>query len=202
MKSAFLLTALAFATVMGQSQDVKAGFQVTLSNPQGDLADLVDDNLGFGIGGHLFIDMKNGHALVPRIDYTAYRKTLNDLSIGSDSYYDYYATEVKVSTLALGADYNYFFSGRANRGLYLAAGVAFVHGKVTVDVDAYDNYGYAGTGSDSETKNALGYSFGGGYRFNPNVGIEVKYNQVSFDTGVYGLNLDAPSLNASFICRF
>lgn len=201
MKSAFILTALTFATIMGQAQDVKAGFQVTLSNPQGDLADLVDDNPGFGIGGHLFIDMKNGHALVPRIDYTSYSKSLNTYA-GYDSYYDYYATKVKVSTLSIGADYNYFLSGRANRGLYLAAGVAYVHGKVTVEADAYDSYGYAGSTSDSETKNALGYSFGGGYRFNPNMGIEVKYNQVSFDTGVYGYNFDAPSLNASFICRF
>lgn len=202
MLKKFILASMAIATASGIAQDTKAGFQITISNPQGDLADLVDNNPGLGIGGHLFVDLKDGHALVPRIDYTSYSKSLNALYLGYDSSYDYYATKVKVSTLSLGVDYNYFLSGRANRGLYVAAGVAYVHGKVTVDADAYDSYGYAGSGSDSESKSALGYSFGGGYMFNPNVGLEVKYNHVSFDTGVYGYNFDAPSLNASFVCRF
>jgi len=181
MKSAFLLTALALATVVGQAQDVKPGVQFTLSFPQGDLADFVDDAPGVGIGGHLFIDMKGGHALVPRIDYTAYRK-------------DYYDGEGRFSTLSFGLDYNYFLERRANRGLYLAAGAAITRGKVEWR-DHYDAY-YDVSYNDT----ALGFSFGGGYRFNPNIGVELKYNTVSFDK--YGYSVDAPSLNASLVCRF
>ncbi|WP_005035500.1 outer membrane beta-barrel protein [Holophaga foetida] len=181
MKSAFMITALALTTVMGYAQAPKAGFQVTLSSPQGDLADFVDDQVGFGIGGHLFFDLQGGHALVPRIDYIAYSN-------------DDYDGEAKASTLSFGVDYNYFLERRANRGLYVAAGAAITRGKIEYrdDYDAYYDYSYNDT--------ALGFSIGGGYRFNSNIGVEVKYNTVSFSK--YGYDVDAPSLNASFVCRF
>jgi len=181
MKSAFIITALALSTVVGYAQSPKAGFQVTLSSPQGDLADLVNDQTGFGIGGHLFFDLKGGHALVPRIDYTTYSN-------------DYYDGEAKAKMFSVGLDYNYFLERRANRGLYVAVGAAVTRGKFEW-IDAYSaaaDYSYSDT--------ALGFSFGGGYRFNPNIGVEVKYNTVSFSN--YGTSLETPSLNASLVCRF
>jgi hypothetical protein len=206
MKFAVILSSLALITSAAQAQDIKLGAQITVSKPQGDLDTLMDGRAGLGIGAHLFIDLDHGHALVPRVDYVAYERN-TDYSYGYNASYDEYVdiTKIKAELFSIGVDYNYFFSGRANKGLYVAAGVAYVSGKLTVDGDVYDNSAYSNyseSASDSETKTALGYSVGGGFMFNPHMGVEVKYHNVSFDTGLYGYNLDAPSVNASFIYRF
>ncbi len=166
------LAALLLAAGTGLSaQDFRFGGQATLALPQGDLDDLMDGKVGYGLGAHLFIGLRDGHALVPRIDYTLFKRSEGSM-------------DIELTALNLGADYNWFASGKAGEGFYALAGVAFSSGRLEV----------TGFGSDSE--GSLAASVGAGFMFNRNLGAELRYTHAKYD------DMKAPAIQGSFLFRF
>ncbi len=184
--SRIALTAITLAAFSGvaQAQDYKFGGQIHISKPQGDLDTILDGKVGYGLGAHMLLDLKQGHAIVPRLDYLMFKRSEVVPGFGS--------VEVKPSLLSLGADYNYYVSGKTNSGFYLTAGLAYVRGKIEATVP--------GLGTDSETKSTVGLGLGMGYMFTPNLGAELKYNHAKFT--FEGDDLSSPTINASFVFRF
>jgi len=79
------------------------GGQVTASLPAGPLTskDWLDGHVGGGLGLHALIGFEGGHAIVPRFDYTYFKKSEDGV-------------DRKVQMYQLGADYNYFLSKQVN----------------------------------------------------------------------------------------
>ena len=166
---------LAIACVaQAQAQDAKFGIQMTLSKPEGDLEATMDNKPGIGFGAHVLIDLRHGHAVVPRFDYTRFTREIDH-------------AHNNISTMSLGADYNYYINARVNEGLYLTGGLAFNNIK-------------AERKSISETTNTVAFSVGAGYMFTRNIGAELKYNNATYSYD--GTDYSAPSINATFMYRF
>jgi len=183
------LAAIALTAFSGvaQAQDFKVGAQVTLSKPIGDMgnSDNLDGKFGYGLGLHGVWDLKGGHAIVPRIDYTMYKRSID-------------SADLKVNDLKIGADYNYYISGKVSEGFYVLGGLGYSSAKWEVSM---------GPVSVSETKGALHLALGAGYMFTQNVGAELryahtKYSDVGADMGFPGQDLTGPSLSASVLFRF
>jgi hypothetical protein len=178
-KTAFFLAGL---TMLGastvQAADTTFGFQLTVASPQSDLDKYVDGKIGYGAGIHALVDMSDGHAIVPRLDYMSYSRS-------NDSY------DAKFSALNIGADYNYYISRRAGEGFYVLAGLGYSSGKFESD---YLDY------SVDETKGALYLQAGLGYSFTKNFGAELRYQHASYS--FEGTDRTAPSIQASFTVRF
>jgi opacity protein-like surface antigen len=193
------LAAIAALSLSGvaQAQDVNFGAQVILSQPQGDLgdSDLMDGKMGFGLGFHALVDLKGGHAIVPRLDYVTYKRS--EAVLGVD--FDY-----KANILTLGADYNYYINGKANEGFYVLAGLGFASGKFEM------TNSFMSALNVSSSKSTLYFQVGAGYMFTPNVGAELRYQSAQFsdvDVNVGGYtvavgDLSAPSIQASVMFRF
>lgn len=174
------------------AQGVQMGGQLTVSSPQGDLAkkEFLDGEIGYGAGLHIFVPIKGGSAIVPRLDYTLYKRTqeVQDVDI------DY-----KINTLMVGADYEYFVSGKAGDGFYLSLGLGYSSLKWEIST---------GAGSINETKGTLYLAGGAGYAFGRNAGLELRYVHAKY-TGL-GSSLDSsisedrtgPSINLSLMLRF
>ena len=191
--SRIALAAVALATFTGvaQAQDFKFGGQVTLSKPQGDIGktDALDGKLGYGLGLHGMLDLKGGHAIVPRLDYTMYKKSDWQGEAG---------LEFKVNDLKIGADYNYYISGKASEGFYVLGGLGYSSFKWEASM---------GPASINETKGALYLAVGAGYMFTQHVGAELRYTHAKYtgvgsSLGVPGEDQTGPAINASFLFRF
>jgi hypothetical protein len=172
------LGALALAAALpALAQDYRFGVQAHVSAPQGDLKDTVDNKAGLGGGVHLSIDFGQGHAVRPRVDFTAFP---NATAFGVDN---------KVSNLSFGADYLYMLEGRG--GFYLTGGLSANRWKVESDVP--------GRGAVSDTATRLGYAVGGGYAFNENFSAELRYTATKFDRrGLSDQNANAVQLAALY----
>ena len=190
-----------------QSADWSFGGQLSLSHPLGDLGDkdwlkaeageapygFGVGKLGYGIGGHAMYDLKGGHAIVGRVDYTMFKR---------DETYTGDGWNIKVKKLDIGADYNYYLSGRRNEGLYGLAGLGFSSGKYEW---AYTDMGI------NKTKSAIYLALGGGYFFTKNFGAELRYVHVKYNGidlsqdlpgGLTDVSFSAPTLNLSFVARY
>lgn len=152
---AFAATALV-ATSLSAQEGPRFGLQATLNQPQSDLKDAVDSKLGFGVGAHLFVDLGQGHALRPRLDYLWFPE------------HDLGGASLKVNNLSLGADYLYFVEGKAE-GVYFTAGLSANRWK--------GESTFVGFGSASESTTKLGLAAGLGYQFNKAVGGELRYQK-------------------------
>jgi hypothetical protein len=177
--SAAFLMLLGASTV--QAAETAFGFQVTLSKPESDLDDAMDGKTGYGLGVHALVPFANGHAIVPRVDYTVYSN-----SVDTDR-------EVKFYAATIGADYNYYFSRRAGEGFYLMGGLGFASGKYEYTYD---------TATNSETKGTLYFQGGLGMAFTPNLGLELKYQHMKFSFEDATEKLATPSLQLSLFVRF
>lgn len=187
MRHLCTLAMLALAASALQAQNIKPGAQLSLSFPQGDMgnSDYLDGQLGVGLGAHVLVDLNGGHAIVPRVDYTMYKKS---------SYQGYSGLDFKVSDLKLGVDYNYFIDGKANQGAYLLGGLGYSSAKWELS---------AGPFAYSQTKGAAYIAIGGGYDFNANVGAELRYTHAKYNNVAdSGLDLTGPAFNASVTFRF
>jgi len=182
MKPSHLLLPIMAASLLAaqpvSAQEVRYGFQATIAKPEGDLSTAMDGQVGFGLGIHALIDLKGGHAILPRLDYTTYKHSSNGL-------------DENVKVLSLGADYDYFTGGKANAGFYLLGGLGYASTK--------DELTFPG-GSAQETKGSLYMNLGAGWDFSPHVGVELRYNHstISESTG----SIAVPSLQASLVIRF
>lgn len=181
-----LVTAGLFAP-QASAEDIKWGGQVTVSIPGGKTGDAqhLDGKPGFGLGVHAFIHLKEGHALVPRFDYILYSNSSPDPNHWAPG------VELKNRLMLLGADYQYHFAGKPGQGFYALAGLAY--GDMQYKLE-----GHGGSLDYSSSKPVL--AVGGGYQFNPKVGLELRYLNASFEPN--GVSMSAPSLNATLMVRF
>ncbi len=192
--SRIALPAIALSTFTGgaQAQDFRAGGQLTLSIPQGDLgdSDALDGKLGYGLGLHGFWGFGGGHAILPRLDYTMYKKTDWQGEAGVD---------FKVNDLKVGADYNFYLSGRAGEGFYFLGGLGYSSLKWEAA---------SGPVSLSETKGTFYLAAGGGFMFTPHVGAELRYTHAKYTgvgsslPGFSGEDMTGPAISASLLVRF
>lgn len=178
MKLLQSLLCLALVTPALTAQEVKFGLQGTAALPQGDLKTDLDNQVGLGLGAHALFTLQGPHAILGRLDYVRY-----DRSEGN--------TDFTFSELRIGADYNYYFSGKVNEGLYITGGLGYASGKGEVSNPS---------GSYSDSEGAIYLGAGAGWMFHPNMGVEAKYNSVSYDFG--GESYSAPAIHLTFIVRF
>ncbi|GLH69724.1 hypothetical protein GETHPA_12570 [Geothrix rubra] len=185
------LSTLALSGVSLSAQQYSFGGQVSAAIPTGPLAskDWQDGKPGAGVGVHMVIDLQGGHALVPRLDYTRFKKSESGV-------------DRKVQTYQFGVDYNYFLSGKVNMGPYLGAGIGFGRAKYELT-----GFGYSSKDTASDAYGAVE----GGWMFTRNLGAELRYTwspykpeMADFTPRGYTGNptVNAPGLNASFIFRF
>ncbi len=185
------LSALALSGVSLSAQQYSFGGQVSAAIPTGPLAskDWQDGKLGAGVGLHVVIDLQGGHALVPRLDYSRFKKSESGV-------------DRKVQTYQFGVDYNYFLSGKVNQGPYFGAGIGFAHAK-------FELTGLGDSSSDTASE-AYG-ALEGGWMFTRNLGAELRYTYSPYkpemaDFAPRGYTgkptVNAPGLSASFIFRF
>lgn len=173
------------ATLLGiplAAQDLRFGLQATLASPLGDLGDkaMLDGSLGYGIGAHAMIGFAGGHAIVPRLDYTYFEKS---------------SPTRKAQMFQVGADYNYFISGKVNQGLYVGVGVGFGMTKFEVNTPTW---------SSEDTPNTAYGAASAGYMFTPNLGAEIRYTYAKYEPEFYNEkpSISSPTVMASFIYRF
>lgn len=218
----FVVSTLALSGMAAQAQDIRYGGQVTLAKPMGDAGsgsihattsygahtwvDGLDGKLGIGIGGHAFFYLKDGHAIMPRIDYMTFQNTVDRSTILTNVSS---SNRAKLSAFTFGADYNYFLEKRPSYSWYVLGGLGFSSAKIEDSVD-YVVGNYIVNAHGSQSKTALYIQFGGGYFFTPKVAAELRYHHVSYSdvaltmgNTTYSLgSLSAPSFNASFFYRF
>jgi len=193
MKRILFLLPAASACIIGGShlQGASLGGQISLVQPEGDLKEryLLNNKTGFGMGLHGFIDLGDGHALVPRLQGTRFKR---DESTG-------YSIETRLWTL--GADYQFHPGGVSGQGLYLLAGLGAARGSF--------HERFSGVNlSFSEHKTAPYLDAGAGYMFSKHIGAELRYQHIRFKdlsmptTFAEKTDLDANSLQASIVLRF
>ena len=196
-----LLTALALALLSASAMQAETplfGFQGTVTKPSGDVGDSewMDGKVGLGIGVHAMFPMVGGAAIVPRIDYTVYKNDwTRDANINE---------EAKIKILSGGADFQYYFSGFANQGFFVLAGLGYASGHFD------SSYSYNGLNlSVSATKGAVYLQGGLGVQFTPYMGVQVSYQSLKFtdvETTYLGFttrqDISSPSVQASFVMHF
>jgi opacity protein-like surface antigen len=178
MRLRHTLPLLALVAAPAFAQGVHFGLQAGISLPQGDVKDAVDSKMGLSIGLNLGVELNGGHVLRPRLDYTSTKGTPADLGI-----------DHTVTTTAIGADYNYFVSGKAAEGFYLIGGLGFATTKSELSA-----FGM----SVSESKSAMSLALGGGYQFNSLVGMELRYTTTKPDFDGESIKNDAINLGVTF----
>ena len=194
--SVFALALLAGSTA--QAQDVRFGVQATVSKPMGDVGnqDWMDSKVGLGIGIQAVINLGNGMAVVPRIDYVTYKNDQTiDALVNRDS---------KVNILSGGADFQYYFGREVSEGFYVLGGLGYARG--TFD-NSYTTNSLSLSGSGSQGSI---YAQGGfGIHFNRKIGAELRYQSIQFndvETTLLGVrsrqDVSCPSLQASLVWRF
>jgi hypothetical protein len=122
---------------------------------------------GFGVGVQTAFDLGGGSAIAPRLEYQRYT---DSSTVGGNI--DLSAT---VNSFSLGADYNYFTSGRTDKGFYLLGGLGVATASFNVSASA------AGSTSRNSSHQTVLYPEGGvGWQFNRYLGAEVIYKAMSF----------------------
>jgi hypothetical protein len=190
-KGSLGLLALVLASLPAFSQEVKTyGGQVTLALPTGGASskEWLDGKLGGGAGVHMLIGFEGGHAIMPRFDYTYFKKSEGGI-------------DRKMQSYQLGADYNYFLGRKVNEGPYVGGGLGLAATKFQLD----------GQGYHSDDTPVTGYAAASaGWVFTPHVGAELRYTYSRYKPDVAGFapmgfngkpSVDAPALNASLIFR-
>lgn len=200
MKSMYFLGVASFvvaAALPSQAQDVYFGAHIGVTKLMGDMAkeEYLGSKTTFGIGLHDQIHLQEGHAIVPRVDYVKYSRS-NWARIEN--------LDLKATVLQYGVDYNYYFDGKVETGLYLLGGIGLSYLKWE---GTYQSANY------SATKNTPYIALGGGYSFTRNLGAELRYVHVSY-SGLSGAtktlgdwlsktySLSGPSLQVALIAQF
>ena len=187
------LVALLAVPAMAQERPIMGGFQVGLASPTGSsdlmnskysVKDLVDNKIGFNIGGHVSFDLQNGHMVRARLDETAFSGDFSDkIGVG----------DAKIATLGVMGDYLYHISGNT-QGFYLTAGIGYEFTSAKINAFA---------GEHTSSKGAFAYDAGLGWQFTPMVGMELRYassHPTDFDYvgGKYDVKNDRVNLSVAF----
>lgn len=192
MRLRYLLPALALVAAPAFAQDARFGLQGGISLPQGDVKDAVDSKMGFGLGAHVAIDLKGGHVLRPRLDYTSIKGSVSESIGGYSANFDN-----TVTTTTIGVDYNYYVSGKATQGFYLLAGLGYANTKLESSGSA-NIMGFVINFNESETEGALALAVGGGFQFTPMVGAELRYTTTKPDFAGESIKNEAINLGVTF----
>ncbi|MBL0312401.1 MAG: porin family protein [Holophagaceae bacterium] len=184
----FSLAAMVLALAGGavSAQDVHFGLHAGLAIPQGDLSrkQLLGSDPGGNFGAHVNFDMKQGHVIRIRTDYSQFRENKTFEGYG-------FTSKIKASDLSLGVDYLYFVDHRPT-GLYMMAGVSGNRW----DLSSKDDYGYA-IDTFNMTTTKFGYGFGVGYQFNQSWGLEAGYTYSKIGSSDFPINADVLRLTAT-----
>jgi len=161
-----LLPALALIASPAFAQNAHFGLQGGISMPQSDAKDLVDSKTGITLGLAVPIDLKGGHVLRPRLDYTKTKGSQSGTIYGYSG-----SADVEITTTMIGMDYNYYVSGKATDGFYLIAGLGYANTKLaaTLNVSGF------GSASGDSSAGGMALAFGVGYQFTPLVGGDIRY---------------------------
>jgi hypothetical protein len=167
-----------------QAQELSYGGQVTLSLPESNLGNsgFLDSKVGGGVGLNMAIAFPGGHTIVPRIDYTVFQNSSKG--------------DAKAQMLQVGADYDYYLlTQQANDGVYVGLGLGYGSTKFQQNTPS---------GSLNDTPNNIYFAAQAGCMFTRNFGAELRYTYAEYKPEFDGAKstVDAPTLNASFICRF
>ena len=185
------LSALALSGVSLSAQEYSFGGQVSAAIPAGPLSskDWLDGKPGAGVGAHMLIGFQGGHALVPRFDYTYFKKSESGV-------------DRKVQTYQFGVDYNYFLGGKVNEGPYVGAGLGVGAAKFELT-----GLGYSSSDTPIESYGAVE----GGWMFTKHMGAELRYTWSPYKPDMASFTprghtseptVNAPAITASFIFRF
>ena len=164
------------------SEDIKLGAQIGAGFPTGTLHTLVDGKAGFTAGAFALVDLREGRAIRPRLDYFHWRGTQPVLVPvnffpGAPSPATA-AQTTRVTCWSLGADYLRFLEGHTNEGVYLLAGLGISSNQREADV-TLNSATLSGSGSRSQRSTRLALNVGAGYQFNPTFGAEAGYRLTS-----------------------
>ena len=197
--SGAMLAILGPATAL-QAQEVRYGVQIQWNIPMDDLKTFVDNRAGFGGGAHATIDFGGGNVLRPRLDYVVYPENANFLQpvFGAGA-----TGKAKASHAALGIEYIYNFSGKADEGFYVSAGIGWHRWKA--DYDYVVKTGQVTVSNNATaTSDRVGFSGGLGYNFNRNIGLEVRYLATKFEqgNGKQTVELTAGQVQVAALYRF
>ena len=156
------------------------GFLASLALPLDDLRDLVDGKPAYLLGAYLVLDMGQGRALRPRVDWFSTQSTTTyqgpaAMASGGDS--PIALTDNKwVKGLSLGCDYLYHIGSNLDGGFYLMGGLGLTSvqfgsssTEAATGAQASENYGQRST--------AFYWSLGAGYQLTPLIGVESFYRQ-------------------------
>lgn len=202
------LIALGVLSVSSGAADLRFGLSATVAKPGGDIANdaHLDGKLGHGFGASLQVDLGEGWAITPRVDYTtAKRSRAWSKSFAGVDFVG--SSEMKAEAWMLGADGSYHFSGATGKGFYALAGLGYastrlkVHGFAPAITGAITLGNAVATFDESETKGSLCAAVGVGYDFTRHLGAQLRYVALTKYEGV-SEEFSGPSLNASFIVRF
>lgn len=162
IRSAFAALALMLSAGFAQAQSIQFGAHGGLNIPMGDLANALDNRLGYTLGGHVGIYYGGGHELRPRLDYTIFDGGWHPEGNGA-------FTQNKIRAWTISADYLYYTENRP-LGFYLTGGLGLQAWEVSPDHGA------------SSSNTALNLSLGAGYRFNRNFSVEGRLTTGQFQT--------------------
>jgi len=158
------LAAAVLLAFSAQAQDVRYGVQAGLSLPESDMGTYLGHTPGFNIGLNAMMDFRGGNALVPRLVFGSY---------SGNGTIDNWDVKSKMNTLALGADYDHYFSNKCGDGVYIGAGAGIINAHLTATVT---DQGYVLTGvSASATKTAFYVAAKVGYAWNPDMALEFRF---------------------------
>jgi len=189
-----LAMALLFVVCAAQvlsAQEFRFGAQGSIALPMGDAGgnDFLNHRPGLGLGLHGLWNFQPGQALVPRIDVTLYR-----WDIGGNSIIPY-KKAFTLKDIKVGADYNYAFS---NPDIYGIAGLGYSSFEWPIS---------KATAPDRESKGAIYFSLGVGYRLLEHFLAEFRYTYASYSdvgssSGFIGERLTAPAVSLSLLWRY
>jgi|GEM_PF-693994 hypothetical protein len=182
---ALLSAALAGASSLS-AQDVKFGLQAGAAFPSSDLGDLVDNKAGFTVGGFAVFDLKNGHAIRPRLDYAHFQGSqggAGTIDMDGTSVNVAGNVTVKADTISAGADYLYYFEREIRKGFYVLGGLGVSYNKISVDASGTVSSGGVTVPASLSTSANSTQPYGNvgvGYQFSPNFGLEARFNVTQY----------------------
>lgn len=193
--AAIALVSLALLGAPVRADAPLVGVQVALVQPESDLngGKWLHGRAGAMAGVHAVFDLEGGHAVCVRADATYYRSGLINLFDGSGST-QLYAQDARARILALGADYNYFFTAEHLEGVYLLLGAGWSWAALT-EATQVSGPPVSAWPADQHSS-SFQYALGLGWKFMPHLGSEFRFTQSSFrDLGVSGTLVKAPALS-------
>lgn len=153
MRFKYLLPTIAILGSTLPAQDLHFGLQAGLSIPQADVKDLVDKKMGATGGFNVGLEFLGGHVVRPRLDYTWDKGTVDEVDTTN-------------TTLFVGVDYNFFFSGKASEGFYVLASLGYANTKMEFS---------SGPLSINDNQSAFAWGAGAGYQFTHLMGAEARF---------------------------